>query len=312
MIEKFLLKIKKFIKKIQFIVIFQKFFFSQESSFLSVISFFLISLISLNFIFYLNLFTFSDAWIENESRVVTLQISPLDEEKQISNELKSKILVYLEKKKLFSSIDFLSENEIIDFLGLSDLHRLSNIRIPLFIKTEFRQNIDLDSFDDIKEIINNRLYKLVSHKNEIREIINFISKIKLFIFLIGLIIFTLFIFFLSKIIKASLVANFKFLELVQIMGAGSKQISYNVSFILIRKIFPGIILGVLFSLIISLGITNLFNIPLNFSNEFLKIENYLVIILYLISFILLTLFIIFFILSVIIYNFLEKRFFAKY
>ena len=312
MIERFLLRTKKFIKKIKFIVIFQKLFFSQESSFLSVISFFLISLISLNFIFYLNLFTFSDAWIESESRIVTLQISPLDEEKKISSELKNEILIYLEKKKEINSVNFLSEKEIIGFLGLSDLHTLSNIRIPLFIKIEFIQNIDLNLLSGIKEILNNRLYKIISHKNEISEIIAFISKIKLFIFSIGVIIFILFIFFLSKIIKASLFTNFKFLELVQIMGAGSKQISYNVSFLLIRKIFPGILLGVLFSLIISFGITNIFNIPLNFSNEFLKIKNYLVIFLYLISFILLTLFTIFYILSFIIYNYLEKRFFAKF
>ena len=63
------------------------------------------------------------------------------------------------------------------------------------------------------------------------------------------------------IINAALTANYKFLEVVQLMGADSKQISINISVILIKKILIGTISGSFFSVLISYSIIKIFSIP---------------------------------------------------
>ena len=111
----------------------------------------------------------------------------------------------------------------------------------------------------IKQDIENRKFQIHFHRDNLFEINDFIYKIKLFIFLMGIVILILFIFFLTLILKTSITSNYKFLESIEIMGAETRNISINVTLILFRKIFPGIILGVLFAILVSSLLINLVN-----------------------------------------------------
>ena len=66
--------------------IFQKSFLNDEKKFLNLLSFFLMSFLCMHFMIYLNFFKFSDSWINNESRIVTVQISPDISEKNTTNQ----------------------------------------------------------------------------------------------------------------------------------------------------------------------------------------------------------------------------------
>ncbi len=127
--------------------------------------------------------------------------------------------------------------------------------------------------------------------------------------MIGSLMFIIFISFLSLIIRTTFAANYKFLEIIEIMGASSKLIALNVSYILIKKIIPGILLGIVFSLLILLAIIGLFDIPLSFPDIYSFYELCINLIM-LVLFLVLGIFLTFIILYFFIFNFLEKRFFV--
>ena len=120
-----------------------------------------------------------------------------------------------------------------------------------------------------------------------------------------------FFFFLTLLLKISLISNLKFLEIIQIMGADNKKISFTLSFILIKKILPGSFLAIFFTSIFSILISSLFGLPGNL-NEDLEITNsffnYFIYLLLLLTFVLISLFCYFVIYLI---YFLEKRFFIK-
>ena len=126
----------------------------------------------------------------------------------------------------------------------------------------------------------------------------------------GIVILILFIFFLTLILKTSITSNYKFLESIEIMGAETRNISINVTLILFRKIFPGIILGVLFAILVSSLLINLFDIPLNYSVNILNFNNYLMTFFSLVFFISTILVLIFLYLFFRLTYFLEKKFFV--
>lgn len=292
--------------------ILQKSFLNDEKNFLLLFSFFLISFLSLHFIMYLNFFKFSDSWIENESRTVTIQISPHENEKIVPEKVQKDIIDFFSEKDIFEYIKPLSEKEFKNYLGLDDFHNLSNIRIPYFVNLKKKENQSEEISEGIENFLDSRSYEVIQHKNEIYEIQEFFLKVKLLIFLIGLIIFILFLSFLILIINASLEANFKFLEIIQIMGTSNEQLSINISITLMKRIMLGTLLGIIFSIIISVIIIKLFSIPFeNFLSLFNEsLVGFSELFFYLSFFVVLTLTIIFVSLTVVIFNFLEKRFFV--
>ena len=63
-----------------------------------------------------------------------------------------------------------------------------------------------------------------------------------------------------NVVKAALVSNFKFLEMLQIMGASSFELSKNISQSVIRKIIPGAILSIIFVYFVSILLIKLFGV----------------------------------------------------
>ena len=140
--------------------IFQKSFLNDEKKFINLLSFFLMSFLCMHFMIYLNFFKFSDSWINNESRIVTVQISPDISEKKIPQTKESEILQYFEEKKVFEYVQLLTENDLKAYLGLGDLHSLSSVRVPLFLNLKFNNEVSEINFKNFSKIIENRNYKV--------------------------------------------------------------------------------------------------------------------------------------------------------
>lgn len=292
------------------IKVFQDFFFNQERKFLSLFSFFLMSLISLNFLVFFSFFSFSSKWIDNESRMSFFEIQPREDERKISEELETSIVYYLNKDINIKDVKKIDNYQIQEFLNLDRINELLNIRLPLFITLEFKKDRIKKVSSDVINLIGNRNYELYSHTDQLTDVINLINKIKVFILTTGSLLFVIFIFFLSLIIKTTFNSNYKFLEIIEIMGASSKLISLNISIILIKKIMPGVLLGMLSSMLILFGVLNLFDVPFGFINfySFTEFSTNLII---LGLFLIVGIITIFSCLYFLILNFLEKRFFVE-
>lgn len=285
-----------------------KTFLNNQTRLLSGISFFVISLISLHFIFYQNFYNFSDSWIEKESRMVTIQISPNKGEKRVPENIIINILDFFSKNEKISFYKYLDAENIKKDLALDDLNSFSNIRIPMVLQVLKKTEKDNIDFEDLLFISENREIKIHQHKEDLFEIKGLIQKVKIFIFLFGLIITFLFFFLLTSLLRTTLIANYRFLDIMQIIGDDSKSMSVKLAIIIVKKIIPGSIVGMIFASFISAIIINIFNIPfhnhLNFFNSFFK-EIFLLSI-----FISFVLFFLFIYLLIYLFYFLEKRFFA--
>lgn len=292
------------------IKVFQDFFFNQERKFLSLFSFFLMSLVSLHFLVFFSFFSFSSKWIDNESRMSFFEIQPGEDERKIPEELETSIIYNLNKDINIKNVEKIDNYQIQEFLDLDRKNEVLNIRLPLFITLEFKKDKIKKVNNDVINLIGKRNFELYSHIDQLTDVINLINKIKVFILTTGSLLFSIFIFFLSLIIKTTFNNNYKFLEIIEIMGASSRLISLNVSIILIKKIMPGIVLGMVSSMLIIFGVLNLFDIPFDFINFYSFRE-------FSTNFIILGLSIIVGIISVFlclyffILNFLEKRFFVE-
>ena len=247
--------------------IFNKILLDIEMKFLSGLSFLIISLVCFHFIFYINFYNFFGDWIEKESRLITVQVMPNKDEKRVPDKIKQKLDNYFNEKEGILSEDILDDSMIKDDLGLSDLNSFSNIRIPLIFQLKVKNVTTLIDKQEIIPIIKDRKFQVHYHKNDLYEISNFIYRVKIFIFLFGTVISLLFVFLLTLLLKSTLKIYDKFFEIIQIMGANSIKISANLSFILMKKILPGSILGMLFASITSYLIIKIFNFP-SFSSDF--------------------------------------------
>ena len=113
----------------------------------------------------------------------------------------------------------------------------------------------------------NRLIEKYSHQDELFEISSLVNRIKLVIFIMLLVIISLFAFLVMNIVKAALVSNYKFLEMLQIMGASSFELAKQISQSIVKKIIPGAILSVIFVYIISSLLIKLFGVNFDFFNS---------------------------------------------
>jgi len=292
--------------------IFQRSFLNEEKKFLSLFSFFLMSFLCLHFIIYLNFFKFSDSWVNNESKIITIQISPSNKEKVLPVNVKKDIFNFFNRQKIFEYVKPFNESELKNYLGITDLNTLSSVRVPFFLNLKLKKKTSELNTKEFLQIVGDRTFEIIYHRDEISQVEDFFVKVKLFIFLIGVLIFILFLVFLILIIKATILANFKFLEIIQVMGADSKQISINISIILMKKILFGTLFGSIFSVIISSSIIRLFSIPFYNNIDFLSFafSGFLEPFFYLFFFIIITLMIIFLSLTLVTFRFLEKKFFV--
>ena len=130
--------------------------------------------------------------------------------------------------------------------------------------------------------------------------------------MMSLVIVTLFSFLVMNVVKAALVTNFKFLEMLQIMGANSFELSKNISQSVVKKIIPGATLSIIFVYLISILLIKLFGANFDFFNASFFVEINLKTLMILITFILLFLVLLLFFLMSYLFYFFEKRFFDKF
>ena len=290
--------------------IFNKILLDIEMKFLSGLSFLIISLVCFHFIFYLNFYNFSGDLIEKESSLITIQVMPNKNEKRVPSEIKQKLDNYFNEKEGILSQEVFDDSKIKDDLGLSDLNSFSNIRIPLIFQLKV-ENISIAiNQQEIRSLIQNRKFQVHYHKNDLYEISNLVYRVKIFIFLFGTVISLLFVFLLTLLLKSTLKINDKFFEIIQIMGANSIMISANLSLVLMKKILPGSVLGMLFASIISYLIIRIFNFSSFSSDSTLIFTNDVSSFFYLVSFLVVVLVLLFLYLLLYLFYFLEKRFFA--
>lgn len=290
--------------------ILNKILLSNETKLLSGVSFFIISLLSLHFIFYLNFYNFAGNWVSKESKIVTLQITPTPNEKRVQDSVKEELIIYFSSNKSITNYEIVNDQKIKNIVGLNDLHAFSSIRIPLLVQLKLANLDYIIDEDKLIDLTGGRTIKVHYHKDDLFEINDLIYRVKLFIFLFGTVFLTLFIFLLILLLKITFKTNYKFLEIIQIMGADSKSISVNLILALIKKILPGALLGMIFINITTTLIIKTFKIPLNNSLSIFYMNDYLSNLFLLLLFVFAILFSLFFYLLIYLYYFLEKRFFV--
>lgn len=290
---------------------FREIFLNKENKLLTGLSFFIVGLISLHFIFYLNFFNFYGSWLNKESSLVTIQIIPEKKEKRIPVKIQNHILNLYSDKKYYSNIEIKNDDKIRNELGLTELSSFSKLRIPFIFEINLREKEYFIDEEKLKNVIENRGFDIYYHRDDLQNIYDLIYKVNLFIFIFGFLITVLFFFFLTLLLKISLNTNLKFLEIIQIMGAENKKISLTLSIILIKKILPGSILAIILTSIFSVLITNLFSIPGNINDNIIFANNFFYYLAYLSLFLLSILFFLFCYFLIYLNYFLEKRFFIK-
>ena len=284
----------------------------EEEKFFHGLSFVVISLITIHIAIYFNFYTFSSIWLESESKKTTFIISNYSDEKIIPLNITENIEDFLsnENKLKYKII----QNDLIkESLGLTNFSDMSGLRLPFIfqIETGDREYVD-NIYAQIINLSENRLTEKYSHQDELFEISSLVSRIKLIIFMMSSVIVILFSFLVMNVVKAALVSNFKFLEMLQIMGASSFELSKNISQSVIRKIIPGAILSIIFVYFVSILLIKLFGVNFDFFNTSFFFEINIKTLITLVTFILLFLVLLLFFLMSYLFYFFEKRFFDKF
>ena len=292
--------------------ILKKTFLKEEEKFFHGLSFLIISLITIHIAIYYNFYEFSSNWLESESRKTTFIISNFSDEKKIPLNVTESIENFLSKndKLKFKIID----NDLIkESLGLTNFSDMSGLRLPFIFQIESDDKTLIDNtYAAIINLSENRLTEKYSHQDELFEITSLLSRIKLIIFMMSLVIITLFAFLVMNVVKAALISNYKFLEMLQIMGASSFELSKNISQSVVKKIIPGSILSIIFVYFVSILLIKLFGANFDFFNSSFFIQINMKTLVILIIFILLFLVLLLFFLMTYLFYFFEKRFFDKF
>ena len=298
---------------IYFQEIIKKTLLKQEEKFFHGISFIIISLITIHIAIYFNFYKFSSNWLELESKKTTFIISNSVDEKKIPLDVTERITNYLSAKPEKFEFNVIESNLIKESLGLTNLSDMSGLSLPFIFQIVTDDKLILDEvYASVISISENRLIEKYSHQDQLFEISSFVNRIKLIIFMMFLVIITLFAFLVMNIVKAALISNYKFLEMLQIMGASSFDLSKNISQSIIKKIVPGAILSTIFVYLLSTLLMKLFGVNFDFFNSSFFIEinvtTFIILILFIVTFLIILLF---FLMSYLFY-FFEKRFFDKF
>ena len=291
----------------------KKIFLFDNSNFIHGISFIVISLIAIHVAIFFNFYKFSNDWIVGESEKTTFILSKNTNEKLIPETVTSKIINYLDKNKDLKSYKVLDKGLIQENLGIKDIDDIFGLSIPFVFLIQTSNEEIIDSvYTSILTISDNRIVEKYPHKDQLFEVVSLFKRIKLIIFFMLLIISVLFAFLVLNITKAALISNYKFLEMIQIMGESSFGLSKNISMSILKKILPGSIISIIFVSIVSSILIKFFGVNFYFFSENLYIEQTLKTLILLIVFIIILLSLLLIFLMTYLFYFFEKRFFDKF
>ena len=205
------------------------------------------------------------------------------------------------------------DSEIIKgSLGLENLHNFSGLGMPLIFQVASSEQQIIDQiYTRIIEISEDRLIEKYSHKDQLYEISIVVNRIKTLIFLIFILVIVLFSFLIMNMVKAALVANFKFLEMLQIMGANSMELAKSISYSIVKRILPGAFIGLVFVFLISSLLVKIFGVNFSFFNSSFFWELNIMTLMLLIFFLIIFLILLLLFLTFYLFYFFEKRFFDK-
>lgn len=290
----------------------KKTFLINNNSFIHGISFIVVSLIAIHVAIFFNFYKFSNDWILGESEKTTFILSKNINEKVIPNDVTSKILNYLENNKELTKFRILDKNLIQESLGIKNIDDIFGLSLPFvfLIQTSNEEIID-EVYTSILKISDNRIVEKYQHKDQLFEVVSLFKRIKVIIFLMLLVISILFAFLVLNITKAALVSNYKFLEMIQIMGESSYGLSKNISVSILKRILPGSIISIIFVSIVSSLLIKFFGVNFYFFSDNFYFEQTLKTLILLIIFILILLSLLLIFLMLYLFYFFEKRFFDK-
>ena len=284
----------------------------EEEKFFHGLSFIIVSLIAIHIVIYFNFYKFSSNWLETESKKTTFIITNNFGEKEIPNNIKDKIFNYFANNNLVEEFNAFNPELIKESLGLGGLNDLSGLNLPLIYQvTSDKQEVIDDVYNSLLNISENRLVEKHEHEDQLYEISILVSRIKLVIFITLTFVIILFSFLVMSIVKATLLANFNFVRMLQVMGASSLELAKNISLSVFKKILPGSLLGLIFIFFISILLIKILGSSFNFFNvtyfSDLLVSNFLLLLFFVIIFS--SIFLIF--LTTYLFNFFENRFFDK-
>ncbi len=298
---------------IQFQEILKKIILKDEERFFHGLTFVVISLITIHLAIYFNFYKFSENWLELESSKTTFIISNNPDEKKIPLNITSNIEDYLSLNIENFKFKIIENNLIKESLGLSNFSDMSGLKLPFIFQVETSNKSTVDEvYTTIINLSENRLIEKYSHQDELFEITSLVNRIKLIIFIMLLVVMILFSFLVMNIVKAALKSNYKFLDMLQIMGASSFELSKNISQSVVKKIIPGAILSTIFVYLISTLLIKLFGVNFNFFNSSFFLEINIKTLFLLILFISIFLAVLLVFLTSYLFYFFEKRFFDKF
>ena len=284
----------------------------EEEKFFHGLSFIIVSLIAIHIVIYFNFYKFSSNWLETESKKTTFIITNNFGEKEIPNNIKDKIFNYFANNNLVEEFNAFNPELIKESLGLGGLNDLSGLNLPLIYQvTSDKQEVIDDVYNSLLNISENRLVEKHEHEDQLYEISILVSRIKLVIFITLTFVIILFSFLVMSIVKATLLANFNFVRMLQVMGASSLELAKNISLSVFKKILPGSLLGLIFIFFISILLIKILGSSFNFFNvtyfSDLLVSNFLLLFFFVIIFS--SIFLIF--LTTYLFNFFDNRFFDK-
>ena len=290
----------------------KKTFLINNNSFIHGISFIVVSLIAIHVAIFFNFYKFSNDWIVGESEKTTFILSKNINEKVIPNDVTSKILNYLENNQELTKFRILDKNLIQESLGIKNIDDIFGLSLPFvfLIQTSNEEIID-KVYTSILKISDNRIVEKYQHKDQLFEVVSLFKRIKVIIFLMLLVISILFAFLVLNITKAALVSNYKFLEMIQIMGESSYGLSKNISVSILKRILPGSIISIIFVSIVSSLLIKFFGVNFYFFSDNFYFEQTFKTLILLIIFILILLSLLLIFLMLYLFYFFEKRFFDK-
>ena len=290
----------------------KKTFLINNNNFIHGISFIVISLIAINVAILFNFYKFSNDWIVGETEKTTFILSKNINEKAIPSDVTSKIISYLEENQELTKFRVLDKDLIQESLGIKNIDDIFGLSLPFvfLIQTSDDKIID-EVYTSILKISDNRIVEKYPHKDQLFEVVTLFKRIKVIIFLMLLVISILFAFLVLNITKAALIGNYKFLEMIQIMGESSYGLAKNISLTILKRILPGSIASIIFVSIVSSLLIKFFGVNFYFFSDNFYFEQTFKTLILLIIFILILLALLLLFLMLYLFYFFEKRFFDK-
>jgi hypothetical protein len=297
---------------LNFQALLKKTFLINNNNFIHGVSFIVISLIAIHIAIFFNFYKFSNDWIVGESEKTTFILSKNINEKVIPDDVISKIITYLEENQELTKFKIFDKDLIQESLGIKNIDDIFGLSLPfVFLIQNSDDKIVDEVYTSILKISDNRIVEKYPHKDQLFEVVTLFKRIKVIIFLMLLVISILFAFLVLNITKAALISNYKFLEMIQIMGESSYGLSKNISITILKRILPGSIISIIFVSIVSSLLIKFFGANFYFFSDNFYFEQTLKTSILLIIFILILLALLLIFLMIYLFYFFEKRFFDK-